>query len=135
MKFNERKFHIAIKQSPIGLTKRQQGHVMGAVRDCLEPDATVLTPQAYKVHVATLRASNGTTYVVCIDRTDIIQDKWATKGRITPFQSANEEHAHIERAVWDRFLNGDGDCSMVEAMVEVGLLSPIKDIRFHETPT
>lgn len=54
MTFNERKFHIAIKSSPIGLTKRQQGHVMGAVRDCLEPVATVLTPQAFKVHVQPL---------------------------------------------------------------------------------
>lgn len=65
----------------------------------------------------------------------MVVDMWANKGRITPFQSIVEEHAYIERAVWDRFLNGDGDSSMAEAMVKVGLLSPIEDIRFHETPT
>jgi hypothetical protein len=81
---------------------------------------TVLTPQAFNVHVAKLCASNGTTYVVCIDRTDMVVDMFRSTGRITPFESANEEHAYIERAVWDRFLNGDGNASHVEGMRAAG---------------
>ena len=55
----------------------------------------------FKVSVATLVASNGTTYVVCIDHPDrpLTAKPW-DKGRMQVFTSSIEDHANMECKRW-----------------------------------
>ena len=62
------------------------------------------TPAAFRVSVTAMRASNGTTYVVCLDRTDRGLNAMAWhKGRITPINRNSLEEANDEGAHWARF--------------------------------
>ena len=63
---------------------------------------------AFRVSVATMKASNGTTYLVCIDRWDRPADaKSWDAGRVHPFESAVRENAESEAAMWAAFLGAE----------------------------
>jgi len=59
----------------------------------------------FKVSVATLKASNGTTFLVCLDKCSRPKDAkpWDT-GRITPFETNIKKHADMEAQTWAEFL-------------------------------
>ena len=60
---------------------------------------------AFRVSVSPLKASNGTTHLVCIDRWDRHEDAmpW-DEGRMHPFESAVRERTESEAVKWAAFL-------------------------------
>lgn len=63
----------------------------------------------FKVSIATITASNGTTYSVCLDNAQRPDDTPATDipGRMTPFTHANLEFVTHEAKEWAEFLSVD----------------------------
>lgn len=60
--------------------------------------------EEFKVTVNKLTASNGVTFVVCVDHPDRPKDAmpW-DEGRMQVFDTSNEKHATIEAARWEAF--------------------------------
>lgn len=60
----------------------------------------------FRVSMGEVRASNGTSWVVCLDRPDRPVDaKPWDPGRITPFESSNKEHVENEVQEWTEFFD------------------------------
>lgn len=77
-------------------------------------------PRRWGVTVGTLTASNGVSYVVCLDRPDRPADaKPWDDGRMTPFTTSIKENAEAEAAAWDEFLNGAAPANANDARMAV----------------
>jgi len=76
----------------------------------------------FKVSVGTLTASNGVTHVVLLDSFDRPAEAkgYDSIGRIEAFATPSRENADIEAAVWEAFLNGEGDTSNTRARKTLG---------------
>lgn len=74
-------------------------------------------PAGYRVSIGTLKASNGTSYVVCIDQDSRPRGAapWDS-GRITPFATKIPEHAKAEAKTWATFLGAKVDLTIHEVM-------------------
>jgi len=65
-----------------------------------------MTTQEFKVDVAKMVASNGTTFIVTVDHPDRPKDAkpWDT-GRMEIFTTSIEKHAYLEMRRWKAFFD------------------------------
>lgn len=75
-------------------------NVLFQIQDLLKNQKT------FKVSVNKMVASNGTTFIVCVDHPDRPEDAkpWDT-GRMEVFASSVQEHAEQTKDDWDNFFN------------------------------
>ncbi len=82
----------------------------------------------FKVTIATIVASNGTTYSVCLDNSKREEDTSATDstGRMTPFTHHNLEFVTHEAKEWAEFLSvgAPAECSCLLCDIPTTLSSP-----------
>jgi len=89
-------------------------HAVGEAELLLERD---IAPALFSVTVEPLAASNGTTYVVCIDRLIPVVGKrsWDQCNRLTPVNRNDVDEANAEARVWATLLGVPFvDCQPVE---------------------